>query len=192
MKNSYITKYMTPPDLPPLHQKTPLEDLALIEKHLAEMSSELQKIKCEQAVLRQLILDTLSLLKASKQEAPAREGLTDKQREVFEKIDAVEGTDAAALARVQELLDTLEGDSLTENFVDHLKYLLKVRSCGFVCPSCGAPSTLVKRKERIQFSHDVRKAPSQPLQHVTHSGRTIFRDFTLVHRPDKRRAENRE
>lgn len=173
--------------------KTPEQPLAT---DIASLAHELEQMRAQQEQTHRVVTaiqEKLDLILAPRIKMQDRSELTARQATVFEDIERLPGSDPETRAAVKKLLDTLEGEPITEALVIALKHTFKVRAWGVLC-TCGEPAAVRWQRSLrcalggyMLFSHTGPKGKS-----VSHGGHTTLPTFTLVERPDKRRRGSKE
>lgn len=159
------------------------------EKILAKLEwidSRLERIEVKQNGLREL-LQKLIPTNDGKKERPLRIGLTANQVEVFEKIDKIEFGDRGATQKIQDLLNTLVKNVVTEVLTLNIKYILKQSGLGIQCPTCDEAASPTWRKDSrymqggcMQFSHTIEVMDGAYRRSTSHSGMTEIHALTLI------------
>ncbi len=147
-------------------------------------------------LMQRVMIETLGDYLNGETEPVARHrpGLAPSERELFDKLDRIEGRGAAARRQCGKLLvEYLGGKPISEALTDCLREYLKSREWGLRC-KCGAAAgilwhkddRLVTNRGAMVYSH-----LDEHGKHAKHISLTEFpreeRDVTVVERPDRRR-----
>lgn len=174
-------------DFFPIRDREPGSHIMNPEPELIEIASELKKI----AQLTSATVDKIEIILRNFEAitgSPPASLLTEEERQVFEEISKIPGTDAKARKRVEAEFAKLGERPLSKALVSSVKEVLAERNWGIRCPTCGKPSSPQRRSDdSMQFFHTGPKG-----QTVTHGSESSLSNLALIDRPKKSRKRRRK